>query len=90
MDANWALENFNMSDQHNFYHQGTQTIDRIKAPVLHIWGRNDIVNTEYMVTDNVEALKEQSTYIVYEQCGHSTLVDAPDQLAKDILSFIQS
>ncbi|MFU8793672.1 MAG: alpha/beta fold hydrolase [Acholeplasmataceae bacterium] len=90
VDADWALANFNMSDQHNFYHQGTQTISRIKAPVLHIWGRKDIVVPEYMVTDNIEALKDQSTYIIYEACGHSPLVDVPEQLAKDILDFIQA
>ena len=90
VDADWALANLNMSDQHNFYHQGTQNISRIKAPTLHIWGAKDIIVPEYMVLENIEALKDLSTYITYDDCGHSPLVDVPDQLSKDIINFIES
>jgi len=88
VDADWALANFNMSDIHNFYNAGTQNINRIKCPVLHIWGTKDIVVPEYMVKENIKALEKNSKYIVYENCGHSPLVDVPDQLTKDILEFI--
>ncbi|MFA5560739.1 MAG: alpha/beta hydrolase [Acholeplasmataceae bacterium] len=89
IDADWALANLNMSDIHNFYNAGTQKIRRVKAKVLHTWGDKDIVVPEYMVLENIKALKNSSTYIKYENCGHSPLVDVPDQLAKDILEFIE-
>ncbi len=88
-DADWALASFNMSDQHNFYHEGNQNIVKIKCPVLHTWGKKDIVVPEYMVLDNVKALEKQSKFIVYENCGHSPLVDVPNQLTKDIIDFIK-
>lgn len=89
IDADWALANLNMSNQHNFYNAGTNTIQNVKCPVLHTWGKKDIVVPEYMVLDNIKALEQQSKLVVYENCGHSPLVDVPDQLAKDILEFIK-
>ncbi|TNF09382.1 MAG: alpha/beta hydrolase [Bacillota bacterium] len=88
VDADWALATLNMSDLHNFYNAGNQNILKIKCPVLHTWGRKDIVVPEYMVLQNVKALEKQSKLVVYENCGHSPLVDVPDQLTKDILDFI--
>ncbi len=88
VDADWALANFNMSDIHNFYNAGTQNINRVKCPVLHTWGTKDIMVPEYMVKENIKALEKNSKLIVYENCGHSPLVDVPDQLTKDILEFI--
>ena len=88
IDADWSLANLNMSDIHNFYNAGTQTINKVKCPVLHTWGEKDIVVPEYMVKENVKALEKNSTLIVYPNCGHSPLVDVPDQLTKDILDFI--
>jgi pimeloyl-ACP methyl ester carboxylesterase len=90
IDADWALANLNMSETHNFYNAGTQNIHQIKCPVLHTWGRQDIVVPEYMVTDNFKALESRSKLVVYDQCGHSPLVDVPDQLTKDILNFINA
>ncbi|NCU33292.1 MAG: alpha/beta hydrolase [Candidatus Moranbacteria bacterium] len=88
IDADWALATLNMSDQPNNYSPGENTISRIKCPTLHTWGTKDIVVPETMVLDNINALEKQSTYIIYEDCGHSPLVDVPDQLAKDIQAFI--
>lgn len=87
-DADWALANLNMSDQHNLYNAGTNNISKVKAKVLHTWGTKDITVPEYMVKDNVKALEKRSKLVVYENCGHSPLVDVPDQLTKDILEFI--
>lgn len=88
IDADWALANLNMSETHNFYNAGTQNIGKVKCPVLHTWGKQDIVVPEYMVLDNYKALESVSSLIVYDQCGHSPLVDVPDQLTRDILEFI--
>lgn len=88
IDADWALANLNMSSQHNFYNAGTNNINNVKCPILHTWGNKDIVVPEYMVLENYKALENQSKLVVYEDCGHSPLVDVPDQLTKDILEFI--
>jgi len=88
VDADWALANQNMSSSHNFYNAGTNQITKVKADVLHTWGRQDITVPEYMVLDNYNALRNQSTYIIYENCGHAPLVDVPDQLANDIIKFL--
>ena len=90
IDADWALANFNMSNQSNFYNNGTNNIDKVKCSILHTWGKNDITVPEYMVLENVKALEKQSKLIVYENCGHSPLMDVPDQLTKDILDFIEA
>lgn len=89
IDADWALANLNMSSQHNFYNAGTNNIQHVKCPILHTWGKKDIIVPEYMVLENMKALEKQSKLVVYENCGHSPLVDVPDQLAKDILDFIK-
>ena len=90
IDADWALANLNMSETHNFYNAGTQNIGMIKCPVLHTWSKQDIVVPEYMVTDNFKALESVSKLVIYDQCGHSPLVDVPDQLTQDILDFINT
>lgn len=89
IDADWALANLNISSQHNFYNAGTNNIQNVKCPVLHTWGKKDIIVPEYMVIENVKALEKQSSLIVYDNCGHSPLVDVPDQLTKDIVDFIK-
>ncbi len=88
MDADWALANQNMSSVHNFYNAGTNQITKIKAKTLHTWGREDKTVPEYMVLDNYNTLKELSELVVYENCGHSPLVDQPDALANDIIKFL--
>jgi len=55
----------------------------------HVWGTYDKTVPEYMVLDNIKALEEQSTYVKFDECGHSPLVDKPDELTKTILSFIE-
>ncbi|MBE0700086.1 MAG: alpha/beta hydrolase, partial [Acholeplasmataceae bacterium] len=90
VDADWALANLNMSDESNFYTEGTQDIHKVKASVFHTWGRKDVVVPEYMVLENVKAMEKQSSYVIYENCGHSPFVDVPDQITKDILDFIKS
>jgi pimeloyl-ACP methyl ester carboxylesterase len=89
IDADWALANLNMSDQHNFYNAGTQSISKIKTEILHTWGDKDIVVPQYMVLENFKALEKYSKMVVYPNCGHSPLVDVPDELTKDILDFIK-
>jgi pimeloyl-ACP methyl ester carboxylesterase len=89
VDADFALASLNMGETHNLYSEGQKTIKNIKAPVLHIWGTHDKTVPEYMILDNIKALEDQSTYIKFDKCGHSPLVDKPDELTKAILDFIR-
>lgn len=88
IDLDWAICNFNMSDTHNLYQAGDGSIHRIACPVLSVWGKKDITVLEFMFKDNLSVLKHVKS-IVYEDAGHSPLVDVPDQLSQDILDFIQ-
>lgn len=88
-DNIWALANFNMSHQHNFYSSGTNTINNIQIPVLHIWGESDDIIKEHMVLQNLYALKEISSYIKYNDCGHNPMIDKKNQLSKDIIEFLK-
>ncbi|MBU0997035.1 MAG: alpha/beta hydrolase [Firmicutes bacterium] len=88
-DADYALASQNMSCEPNSYKTGENTIHRIQAPVLHFWGDKDITVPESMIFDNINALKAQSTYIKFDHCGHSPLVDKPDELANAIIEFIR-
>lgn len=87
VDADYALACLNMSDVPNLYTKGDGSIKNIKADTLMFWGTLDKTVPEYMVLDNFAALP-QAKYVKFEQCGHSPLVDKPDELAKEILKFI--
>lgn len=87
VDVDFALASMNMGKEPNFYSEGDNTINQIKAESLHVWGTHDITVPEQMVKDNVEAL-EGSTYVKFDQCGHSPLVDKADELTKLIINFI--
>ena len=56
-DADWALANLNMSSTHNFYNPGTNNIGNVTHPVLHTMGKLDKVVPEYMIHENIKALK---------------------------------
>lgn len=88
-DADFALASQNMSCVPSFYKSGECTIQNITMPTLHFWGDKDITVPEMMIQDNIAALKDHSTYVKFEQCGHSPLVDKPEELTKAILDFIQ-
>lgn len=89
-DVDFALASQNMSNQPSFYSLGKNNISNITMPVLHLWGDKDKTVPEVFVLDNVKALEANSKYIRLEDCGHSLLVDKPDELAKIILDFTQN
>lgn len=87
VDIDWSLATFNMGTGHNLYTNGDQSITKVKAPVLSIWSKKDYVVLEYMVRETVAALGSLATLKVYENSGHSPLIDCPDQLVADIIQF---
>ena len=87
VDADFALASLNMSDTPNLYAKGDGSIKQIKADTLMFWGTLDKTVPEYMVLDNLKALPN-AKYVKFDDCGHSPLVDKPDELANEILAFI--
>lgn len=88
VDVDFALASLNLGNQSNLYSDGDNTIGNIEADTLHIWGTQDKTVPENMIKDNVEAIKN-STYIKFDECAHSPLVDKPEELAKAIIDFIK-
>jgi pimeloyl-ACP methyl ester carboxylesterase len=88
VDVDYALASLNMSDQHNLYSEGENTIKDIEVETLIIWGVDDKTVPEQMVKDNIDAI-ENTTFVKFNQCGHSPLVDKPDELTNVILDFIK-
>ena len=88
VDADYALACLNMSDTPNLYTKGDGSIKQIKADTLMFWGTLDKTVPEYMVNDNLKALPS-AKYVKFEACGHSPLVDKPDELTREILNFIR-
>jgi pimeloyl-ACP methyl ester carboxylesterase len=88
VDVDFALASFNMGHEHNFYTQGDGSIDDVKAETLHVWGSHDVTVPEQMMKANIDAIKN-STYVKFDQCGHSPLIDKPDELTKVIFEFIK-
>ena len=86
VDADWALMTFNISNETSFYSSGEDIAKNISCPVLAINGRLDITVPEIMTSENrthIPNLKQ----VYYDNCGHSILVDQPDELLKDFLEF---
>jgi pimeloyl-ACP methyl ester carboxylesterase len=87
-DVDFALATLNMGSEPNFYRAGDGTIGRIVCPTIHFWGELDRTVPETMVRDNIAGIAGPSTYVKYEACGHSPLVDCPDRLAADMNRFL--
>lgn len=78
MVAGWRAMSIN--DNRNFLHH-------IKAPVLIIWGTEDIIFTrEYQ--DELHEYLPEAKYLVYEGASHDILNEIPYRAAEDIDVFI--
>jgi len=86
VDLDWALATLNMSDEFTPYGKGDGTIKNVVCPVALTMADKDVVVPSYMVMDNYNALKD-AILLPYENCGHSPMVDCPDRLAADVVSF---
>lgn len=87
IDVDWSLAALNMSDVPSPYSDGDGSIKNIRCKVAFTSGDKDIIVPRLMVEDNVNALGNLATYIPYENCGHSPLVDCLDLLVKDVAEF---
>lgn len=87
-EVDYALACFNLSDQPNPYTERSGQAEKIRCPILITSGDLDYVVPLAMVQENVSAFKHAVLHR-YSPCGHSPLMDMPDTLASDILSFIE-
>ncbi|MFZ5354257.1 MAG: alpha/beta fold hydrolase [Bacillota bacterium] len=90
LDVDWAMANFNISDEHNGYVQGDGAISKINIPVLCIRGDMDIAIPDFWVKSTVKALGKKAVLKVFNKCGHSPIVDCPDMLVDEIAGFAGS
>lgn len=65
---------------------GNGTIKNIMQPTLHVWGAKDLICPKFMMDENIKAIKHSKS-IIYENCGHSLLVDEIN-FVDDVLQFI--
>lgn len=87
VDVDWALANFNISNEPSLYSIGSNKVANIKAPVLLLWGEKDLTVPKLMLDENIRLFKEAKT-ITFKEAGHSLLVDEIAELTKVILEFL--
>ncbi|MFC0211435.1 alpha/beta fold hydrolase [Paenibacillus chartarius] len=87
-DIYHALNTFNISGTDHDAAPGSGDVDRIQAPVLVIWGKQDLVIQEWMTRELVNDLGPRATLVELEACGHSALVDALPALTSEVERFV--
>lgn len=87
-DIYHGLNTFNISSVDNEAAPGSGDVSRIKAPVLALWGANDLVIPESMTREITEDFGPRAELIVLENCGHSPLVDALPALTQHVERFL--
>lgn len=58
------------------------------GPVLVLWGRRDVIITEAMARDTAAAYGD-SRLVVFENAGHSAMVEAPSDFKAALLEFLK-
>lgn len=80
VDIAWSLANFNLCNSDN-------KIEKLKQPVLALWGENDLVVKRHMVEETVEAIGGNARMEILKNTGHSPIVDCPEILVEKIWQF---
>lgn len=62
-------------------------LDKIKAPTLLIWGKQDIVTPPF-VGEKFNELIEDSELHWIDKCGHAPMMEHPDQFNKILEDFL--
>jgi pimeloyl-ACP methyl ester carboxylesterase len=86
LDIDWCLTTFNMSNTSNGLRDGDNTIKDVVCPVVSFWGDKDVIVLEYMIDETVAEVNDIKK-IVFENSGHSPLVDVPEKLSQAIIKF---
>jgi len=88
VDVDHALVHFNISNEHNGVVQGNGLVDKIQCPVLVLQGDRDYVVPRQMGEEIAAALKERAKLVIFENSGHSPLIDCMEVLVKNIIEFV--
>ncbi|MGM0413838.1 MAG: alpha/beta fold hydrolase [Bacillota bacterium] len=88
IDVDYALANFNISNQHNGLQPGNNKAEKISAPTLILQGDQDKVVPMSMAEAIKEDLGDNAKIQILKNCGHSPLIDDMDQLIEAITKFL--
>ncbi|WP_243355327.1 intracellular short-chain-length polyhydroxyalkanoate depolymerase [Bacillus litorisediminis] len=84
-----ALNTFNISPVHNGLTEGSNQVKDITIPVAVLYGEEDMVVLQYMTDEIIEDFDGRAEVFKLEGCGHSPLIDDPDQLLSAVEGFLQ-
>ncbi len=87
LDVDYALVQFNISDEHNGVSPGTGEVDDIDAKTLVIRGEDDLVVTREM-SERVVSDIADARFVELADCGHAPTIDAPDELLGAVEPFL--
>lgn len=87
VDVDYALVHFNMTNEFNGINNGSDRAKLINQEVLIIQGDRDYVVPMTMAEDTNKHIKN-SRIVIFENTGHSPLVDSLEKLCEEIRSFI--
>ena len=77
----------NMASSNNY--PDWEKIKNISCPTLIVWGRQDeIINPKYAAQFHKDI--KQSHVIMYDSCGHVPMLEKPNLVKRDVLSFLQN
>lgn len=68
-------------------HNVGDDLDKIKAPTLIIWGKEDKV-TPYFVGEKFNELIPNSTLVGVEKCGHAPMMEKSDEFNESLNTFL--
>ncbi len=88
IDVDYALANFNISDQDNGLKPGNNKAEKISSPTLILQGDQDKVVPMNMAKTIKEDIGNNAEIQILENCGHSPLIDDIDQLVEVIIKFL--
>lgn len=88
MDVYHALNTFNISVFDHEAAAGSGAVRRIAAPTLVLRGDRDMVISEAMAAETLADLGAIARFVPLKDCGHSPLVDDPEQLLQAVEAFL--
>lgn len=86
-DLNFALLNFNISNEHNGIADGNGLVNNIMVPTLVLQGDRDLVVPPFVGREIATALWPKALLVILPDCGHSPLIDCMEQLVQNIKTF---
>lgn len=88
LDVYWALQNFNITHEHNGVAEGTGGIDKLALPTIILQGERDLVIPPATGEEIKQGLGDNALLIKLPS-GHSPFIDCLDLLAENMTNFIE-